>query len=197
MLGARRRRAKRSGTFELAPVVGELFLAAQEEATAFRHDSIGTGHVLLALAGRNDETGRTLRCLGLELAAVRDDVLRLTGAGPALEEVFDAEALEALGIDLQAVRQRAEESFGEGALERAAHRRGSCAGAAFGVAPRLKLALDGARQAADRRGTPVSSGDIALQLARQQDSVAARILRRHAITPESLGAALAAGDGTT
>jgi hypothetical protein len=44
----------------LAPAVGELFAAAQEEAIAFRHDSIGTEHVLLALVRREDETACTL-----------------------------------------------------------------------------------------------------------------------------------------
>ena len=46
MLSGRRRRSKLSETFDLAPVVGELFVAAQVEAIAFRHDWIGTEHVL-------------------------------------------------------------------------------------------------------------------------------------------------------
>ena len=36
MLGGLRRRTKLSEAFELAPVVGELFAAAQDEAIAFR-----------------------------------------------------------------------------------------------------------------------------------------------------------------
>lgn len=114
MLSGRRRRAKQSGTFELPPVVGELFASAQDEAIALRHDSIGTEHVLLALIGRDDETGRTLRGLGLELTAVRDAARRIAGAGPAPEAVFDAEALGAIGIDLQAVRERVEATFRRG-----------------------------------------------------------------------------------
>jgi ATP-dependent Clp protease ATP-binding subunit ClpA len=190
MLGVRRRRAKLSETFELAPLVGQLFVAAQDEAIAFRHDYIGTEHVLLALLGRDDETGRTLRGLGLELAGVRDDTRRIVGDGPAQEAAFDAEALGAIGIDLQAVRQKVEATFGEGALERASRRRGSCGGAGFGVAPRLKRALESARQVAARRGTPLSAADVALGLAQQRDSVAARILDVHAISPERLRAAL-------
>jgi ATP-dependent Clp protease ATP-binding subunit ClpA len=190
MLGGRRGRARQSGTFELPPVVGELFASAQDEAIALRHDSIGTEHVLLALIGRADETGRTLRGLGLELAAVRDDARRIVGAGPAPEAAFDAEALGVIGIDLEAVRQRVEATFGEGALERASRRQGSCGGAAFGVAPRLKRALEAAHQDAARRGAPLCAADVALGLARQRDSVAARILDEHAISAERLRAAL-------
>jgi ATP-dependent Clp protease ATP-binding subunit ClpA len=190
MLGGRRRRAKLSATCELAPVVGELFVGAQVEAIAFRHDSIGTEHVLLALLGRDDEAGRALRGFGLTLAGVREDTGRIVGEGPAPEAAFDAEALGAIGIDLEAVRQSVEATFGEGALERASRRRGSCGGAAFGVAPRLKQALETARQDAAHRGTPLAAGDVALGLAQQRDSVAARILDAHGISPERLRAAL-------
>jgi ATP-dependent Clp protease ATP-binding subunit ClpA len=190
MLTGRHRRGKLAATFEFAPVVGELFVAAQNEAIAFRHDWIGTEHVLLALIGRDDETGRTLRGFGLELARVRDETRCIVGDGPAQEAAFDADALGAIGIDLQAVRQRVEATFGEGALERASRRRGSCGAAAFGVAPRLKLALERARQDAARRGTPLGAADVALGLAEQRDSVAARILDAHHIAPERLRAAL-------
>lgn len=197
MLSLRRRRAKLAETFELAPVVGELFEAAQDEAIAFRHDSIGTEHVLLALVGRDDQAGRALRGLGLELSGVRADTRRIVGDGPAPEAAFDADALGVIGIDLQAVRRRVEATFGEGALERASRRRGGCGGAAFGVAPRLKLALETARQQATRRGTPLCAADVALGLAEQRDSVAARILDGHAISPERLRAALGGNRDTS
>jgi ATP-dependent Clp protease ATP-binding subunit ClpA len=192
----RRRRRRRRGTladgFELAPVVGELFATAQDEAIAFRHDSIGTEHVFLALIGRNDETGRLLRGLGLELASVRADTRRIVGDGPAREGAFDAEALAAIGIDLHAVRERVEETFGEGALERASRRRGSCGAAGFGVAPRLKLALERAREDAARRQTPLSTAHVALSLGQQRDSVVACMLDARSITLERLHEALSA-----
>jgi ATP-dependent Clp protease ATP-binding subunit ClpA len=191
MLRGRRRRSKLSESFELAPLVGELFATAQVEASALRHDYVGAEHVLLALLGRDDETGRMLRGFGLELAGVRDDIRRIVGTGPAREAAFDAQALDAIGIDLQAVRQRVEETFGEGALERASRRRGSCGGAAFGVAPHLKQALETARQDAARRGAPLGAADVVLGLVQQRDSVAARVLDAHAISPERLSAALA------
>jgi ATP-dependent Clp protease ATP-binding subunit ClpA len=196
MLGRLRHRPKLSETFELAPVVGELFAAAQDEAVAFRHDWIGTEHVLLALLGRDDDAGRAFRGLGLTLAGAREDTRRIVGEGPAPEAAFDADALGAIGIDLQAVRQRVEATFGEGALERASRRRGSCGGAAFGVAPRLKRALETARQEAERRGTPLSTADVAVALAEQRGAVAARILDGCGISPEHLRAALGGGRDT-
>jgi ATP-dependent Clp protease ATP-binding subunit ClpA len=193
-LGGRRRRGRHAETFELAPVVGELFAAAQAEAIAFRHDQIGAEHVLLALIGRGDETGRVLRGLGLQLEDVRADVRRIIGEGPVAEAAFDADALAAIGIDLQAVRGRAEEIFGKGALERASRRRGSCSAAAFGIAPQLKLALERARGDARRRGTPLGAADVALSLGELRDSLAARILDAHSISPERLRVALSGLD---
>jgi ATP-dependent Clp protease ATP-binding subunit ClpA len=190
MLSGLRRRTKLAETFELAPVVSELFVAAQDEAIAFRHDWIGTEHVLLALLGRDDETARALRGFGLTLVGVREDTRCIVGEGPAPEAVFDADALGTIGVDLQAVRQRVEATFGEGALERASRRRGSCGGAGFGVAPLLKRALESARHEAARRGTPLSAADVALAIAQQRGSVAGRILHGRAISPERLRAAL-------
>jgi ATP-dependent Clp protease ATP-binding subunit ClpA len=182
------RRRRRPTTFELAPVVRELFAAAQDEANALHHDRIGSEHVLLALIGRDDGTGRTLRGLGLELPAVRADTRRLVGEGP--DPAFDADALGAIGIDLHAVRQRVEATFGEGALERAARRQGRCGAAAFGISPRLKQALARARHDAERGGTPLTSADVAVALAAQRDSTAARLLDAHGISAPELRAAL-------
>jgi ATP-dependent Clp protease ATP-binding subunit ClpA len=185
-----RRRVKLARAFEPAPVVAELFVVAQHEAAALRHDAIGTEHMLLALISRMDKTARTLQGLGLELAVVRDDIRHLVGEGPPEEAAFDAEALGAIGVDLEAVRRRIEETFGEGALERASRRRGSCAGAAFGVAPQLKHALERAHQLAAQRNAPLGTADVALGLAHHGGSIAGRILDARAISPERLRAAL-------
>lgn len=177
---------------DLAPIVRELFASAEAEAIKFRHDFIGTEHVLLALAGRDDQTGRALRNLGLDAARVREDVRRMVGEGPSPEMVFDADALAAIGIDLGAVRARTEATFGEGSLERAGRRRGRCGAAAFGVSPRLKQALRLARDAAPE-ATDMTSADVAVGIAQQQGSAAARILDAHDVSPARLRAALAAG----
>jgi ATP-dependent Clp protease ATP-binding subunit ClpA len=188
MLGVRRR--SRAEAVEPAPLVRELFAAARVEAVALRHDCIDAEHVLLAILARDDETARTLRGLGLESAGVREDIRRIVGTGPAQEAAFDARALDAVGVDLGAVRERVEAIFGEGALERASRQRGGCGSAGFGIAPRLKQALETARQAAAQRGAALDAGDIARGLAVQRDSVATRILEAHGISPERLDAAL-------
>jgi ATP-dependent Clp protease ATP-binding subunit ClpA len=188
----RRPRSAQTTETEMSPIVAELFVAAQHGASALRHDVIGTEHVLLALVDRDDRAGRALQHLGLDAAGVRDDIRRVVGAGPEPESAFDAEALSTLGIDLNAVRERVEANFGEGALERASRRRATCTGASFGVAPDLKQALEHARRDAAQRDRPLTAGDIALGLAEQRDSLSARILDDRSISPARLRAALAA-----
>jgi hypothetical protein len=79
---------------------------------------------------------------------------------------IDPEALAALGIDLETVRERLEETFGPGALERTP--------ACLGICPRLKMALAYAVDHAD--GDPVTDQHILLGMLSVPDSVAARIL---------------------
>lgn len=86
---------------------------AQQHARERGDETIGTEHLLRALVAAPD--GRA--ALVLEAFSVRPaDVLAdLDRPRPPA----DAEALAALGIDLDEVRRRAEEAFGEGALDRA------------------------------------------------------------------------------
>ncbi|QFG26027.1 Clp protease N-terminal domain-containing protein [Actinomadura sp. WMMB 499] len=91
----------------------EAVVGAQEEARGLGHRHIGTEHVLVALAGVDDATARTLRGHGLDAAVLR---ARLASRGGSGEEL-DPEALRAIGIDLDAVRRATEENFGEGALD--------------------------------------------------------------------------------
>jgi ATP-dependent Clp protease ATP-binding subunit ClpA len=187
-----RRSLERDVQGEPAPVVIELFSVAQTEASALRHDVLGTEHVLLGLLTREDAAARALRQLGLRATGVRDDVRRIVGEGPAPETVFDANALASIGIDLDAVRARAEATFGEGSLERARRGRGRCGdSAAFGLSPRLKQALESARRSAVERGVDVTAEDVLIGLAEQRDSVAARILREHGASPSRISSALA------
>jgi ATP-dependent Clp protease ATP-binding subunit ClpA len=98
-----------------ATVVG-----AQEEARALGHGWIGTEHLLIAVLRRPDEPGAaTLVRLGADAEAARAAVERAAGRGGDGVGEEDAEALRALGIDLEEVRRRAEDAFGPGALDRA------------------------------------------------------------------------------
>jgi len=87
---------------------------AQLEARELGHASIGTGHLLLALAWEPGLAGRILQDAGVEPAAIRADLVGSLGGSP---QGIDADALATIGIDFEAVRASAEEAFGPGALD--------------------------------------------------------------------------------
>jgi ATP-dependent Clp protease ATP-binding subunit ClpA len=143
----------------------EPYLAAgAEQARRLGHSYVGTEHVLLALI-RNPDGGATavLQQLGVSTDTVEERLARwLATSKPKI----DPEALAALGIDLETVRERLEETFGPGALERTP--------ACLGICPRLKMALAYAVDHAD--GHPVTDEHILRGMLSVPDSVAARIL---------------------
>jgi ATP-dependent Clp protease ATP-binding subunit ClpA len=101
----------------------DVVTRAQIEARAFRHNYLGTEHVLLGLFEfGQDPATRVLERLGVDHESVRDAVREIIGMGPLVEP--DQSALEAIGIDLPEVRRRTEEAFGPGALERTRAARG-------------------------------------------------------------------------
>ena len=143
----------------------EPYLAAgAEQARRLGHSYVGTEHVLLALI-RNPDGGATalLRQFGVSTETVE---VRLARWLATSKPKIDPEALAALGIDLETVRERLEETFGPGALERTP--------ACLGICPRLKMALAYAVDHAD--GDPVTDQHILLGMLSVPDSVAARIL---------------------
>jgi len=83
---------------------------AQDEARALRAERIEPVHVLLALTREPGRAGQLLRDAGLDHDRLRDAVVR---SGP-----LDADALAAVGIDLDQVRAATEAAFGPGALDR-------------------------------------------------------------------------------
>jgi ATP-dependent Clp protease ATP-binding subunit ClpA len=91
---------------------------AAEEARALRHRFIGTEHLLLALLAVDTGVARSvLWDAGLGHDRVVEEVERLVGRGQDPLGEADAEALRAIGIDLEAVRAAIEESFGPDALQ--------------------------------------------------------------------------------
>jgi ATP-dependent Clp protease ATP-binding subunit ClpA len=87
---------------------------AQALARRLGHRHIGTEHLLLALLEGDGVAAQVLAGLGITPAAVEREVLAEVGRGPLGSR--DAEALGAIGIDLDEVRRRIEASFGPGAL---------------------------------------------------------------------------------
>jgi ATP-dependent Clp protease ATP-binding subunit ClpA len=173
-----RSRRPRAKTIEPA----ERYLAAgAAEARRLGHNYVGTEHVLAVLI-RDPESSavRVLAERGVSVGAVeaalagwlsaRDDPARI-----------DPEALAALGIDFDAVRDRLEQIFGPGALERS---RSSC----LGICPRLKLALAYALDHAAER--VLDDTHVVLGMLSVPDSVAARVLAEVGVTFEAVRAAV-------
>lgn len=97
-----------------------IVVDAQEHARRLRHGFIGCEHLLLAVASADSEAGTVLRDAGLTPQAIEAATLRILGTpSPRL----DREALAAIGIDLDLVRDTIEASFGPNALAQPAHER--------------------------------------------------------------------------
>ncbi|MFF2557775.1 Clp protease N-terminal domain-containing protein [Nocardia sp. NPDC058058] len=91
---------------------------AQEEARELRSPSIEMEHVLLGLLVSPDAGLKQLLAEhGHTAEGVREALARKRTSEPLGEE--DAAALRSIGIDLDAVRESLEATFGEDALERA------------------------------------------------------------------------------
>jgi ATP-dependent Clp protease ATP-binding subunit ClpA len=87
-------------------------------------DQIRPVHMLYGVTAADGVGARALTALGVDTAAVERELARGGGASPgplgSPREAADgdAEALAAIGIDLDEIKRRIEESFGAGALER-------------------------------------------------------------------------------
>ncbi|TCN30629.1 ClpA/ClpB-like protein [Kribbella orskensis] len=108
----------------LTPAARRVMVAAQDEAEGLGHGYIGDEHVLLGLLG--DDAGsaqRFLRDHGLDLAAARTDLLRLTADGRTPQSRGDdAATLRAVGIDVGQVEHQLKAAFGPDAVAEAVWR---------------------------------------------------------------------------
>src|ERR1700722_3715535 len=103
----------------------KVVLLAKGRATERGDDQIRPVHLLYGLAAADGVAARVLAALGVDAAAVDRELGRAGGAPPAGgpgagggASGGDAEALAAIGIDLDEIKRRIEDSFGPGALER-------------------------------------------------------------------------------
>lgn len=160
---------------------------AQEHALTAGHAQIGTEDLLSAVLADADQIpARVLQQLG-----VADATTRLVA-----EESFDdadAAALGALGIDLDAVRRRAEESFGPGAFDRRRRQRPGLFGRRSGPShipfsaeakASLELAL---REAVAEGHRHLGSEHVFLGLLATEQGTALRMLQRLGVTEDRAG----------
>lgn len=92
----------------------QVIVATQVEVSDLGHERIGPHHLVLGLF-RDDGIAEILEGFGVAPEAARERVARMEG--------IDATALDAIGIDLEDVRRRVEQTFGPGALDRPGRRR--------------------------------------------------------------------------
>ncbi len=159
---------------------------ATEEARGMRHDFVGTEHLLLGLLHQPAEPGvEVLVRHGLDLEAARAAVQRLLAV--AVDDL-DGAALEAIGIDLDAVTERVEAAFGAGALSRpAGGGRGGGAGRSRGWArlpftARAKKVLElSLRASQGRKDDHLGAGHLLLGIIREGGGLALVVLRDHGL----------------
>ncbi|UNZ19451.1 Clp protease N-terminal domain-containing protein [Streptomyces sp. 891-h] len=172
----------------------DVVIRAQGEAGSLGHDRIGSEHLLLAALHHSEQPGAaTLLRLGVTAASCRAAVAGVvTGAHEDLGPQ-DAEVLRALGIDLEEVRRRAEESFGEGALEgapgpgHAERRRGKDTTALIRHIPfaaRGKTVLKQAlREALARKDRRITVAHVVLGILHAEDNISCAVFSRLGIEP--------------
>lgn len=89
-----------------------LVRSAQERARVLRHPWLGTEHLLYAVASSPGREGVVARDHGVTPEGVSAETSRLLTRPRSVFDTLDAEALATIGIDLDAVRQAVEASFG-------------------------------------------------------------------------------------
>lgn len=98
-----------------------VVILAKTKATERGDSEIRPIHMLYGLVSTDGVAARTLTGLGVDAAGVERELAKTAPAGHApLGDAAsgDAEALAAIGIDLDEIKRKIEENFGPGALER-------------------------------------------------------------------------------
>nr|WP_041775657.1 Clp protease N-terminal domain-containing protein [Blastococcus saxobsidens] len=163
------------------PEARAVVVGAQREARQLHHRSIGTEHLLLALLAQDTRSAAVLVRHGLTHDAVIEAVAAHVG-GPEL----DAGALEAVGIDLDAVRSSVEATFGPGALDRPPGS-GRASPEHIPFSPRAKKVLElSLRETIAMRTKTITDGHIALGLIREGEGLAMKVLHDRGVDAGAL-----------
>ena len=94
-----------------------VLVLAQDEAMEQGHDNIGTEHVLVGLASvRDTVAGEVLHDKGVTVPALREEIGRVLVASgvQSVGPQAATEALASIGIDVEEIRRKADETFGPG-----------------------------------------------------------------------------------
>jgi len=178
---------------------------AQDEARALGHNWIGCEHLLLGiLAVPGTASVAVLARFGVTAENFRATVVDLIGPGGQFSAT-DADALRALGIDLDEVRRRVEASFGAGALNLTPRRRRRrlpwrrrqdyCVPGPGHIpfTPRAKNALQLAlREALALKSRHIGVEHVLLGILRLKDNAGVELLRHLRVAPQAVRAQLLA-----
>ena len=172
----------------------EAVAQAQVEARGLGHRHIGTEHLLLGLlADSESDSARGLWLQRVDHDQVREALTRIIPVPPG---DLDAEALETIGIDLSAVREKVEATFGTGALDQLPGGGGERRRLPSGRIPftaRAKKVLElSLREALRLRHKHIADGHILLGLLREGEGLAVQILVGAGVDLDSLRRAVTA-----
>ena len=163
---------------------------AQAASRRLGQGHIGPEHLLRGLLENDGIAAQVLSGAGVTRAEVEREILAEVGRGPL--GAGDAEALGAIGIDLDEVRRRMEASFGPGALQW--HPDPSCRGARprlghIPFTPRAKKVLElSLREALALKDRHIGTEHLLLGLIREGEGLAMLILTRLGAGPQLLRA---------
>jgi len=166
----------------------ESVMAAQVAARRLGHEYVGTEHLLLGVLEQPDAVAaRVLTELRVTPAAVEREIRAEVADAPF--GIADAEALGAIGIDLDEIRRRIEGTFGPDALRRRSGKRGR-RGVLSGhipLTPRNKKVLELSLREALRLGHKhIGTEHIMLGMIREGQGLAMLVLTRLGVGPDVL-----------
>jgi ATP-dependent Clp protease ATP-binding subunit ClpA len=167
----------------------QAVILAQGNARRLHHDRIGTEHLLLGLLEQPSTlAARVLGRHGLDHDRASQSVVRLLSQRP--EDTLDADALESIGIDLSAIREKVEAAFGPGALDRkprTTRRSHLLGGHHIPFDSRAKKTLQlSLREAINLKHKHILGGHILLGVLREGEGLASRVIADAGIDPATL-----------
>ncbi|MFG1644102.1 Clp protease N-terminal domain-containing protein [Amycolatopsis sp. NPDC049252] len=175
-----------------------LVRTAQDRARALGHPGIGCEHLLYAIAHSPTPVGEVVREHGVTADRVGAQTERLLYGPRKVFDGLDAEALAAIGIDLQAVRDAVEANFepAPALRPRTRRRRPVRLPGHLPVTGRARLCLDTAVEDAERGGArQVAEHHVGAAVLAADGGLVPPILAALGVSPGELRTAILARGG--